>query len=106
MKKYEIDLILAPTLDEATITSTIEKLKAIYTSAGSQIIDEEAVGMKEMAYEIEDNKTGYYFYFVATANSEINQEFERVCRISEEVLRFLVINIEDSPGNTLDILRK
>ncbi len=106
MKKYEIGLILAPTLDEATTEATIAKLKAIYTDAGSQIIDEETVGIKEMAYEIEDHATGFYFYMVATANSEINQEFERVCRISEDVLRYLVINVEDAPGNTLDILRK
>ncbi len=106
MKKYEIGLILAPTLDEATTEATIAKLKAIYTDAGSQIIDQEVVGIKELSYEIEDHGTGYYYYMVATANHEINQEFERVCRISEEVLRFLVINVEDAPGNTLDILRK
>ncbi len=106
MKKYEIGLILAPTLDEAKTEEQINKLKAIYTDAGSQIIDEEVVGIKELAYEIEDHQTGYYFYMVATANSEVNQEFERVCRISEDVLRFLVINVEDAPGNTLDILRK
>lgn len=105
MKKYEIGFILKPNLDEATTTATIDQLKKIYTDAGSNIVDELNLGIRELAYEIEFNKTGYYFFFVAEATHATNQEFERICRINESIIRFIVLDVDGVEGSTLDVLR-
>ena len=105
MKKYEIGFIIEPNVDENEVQKTIEKLKNIYINAKSNILDEFDMGIKELAYEIKKNKTGYYFYLNVETEAETNQEFERICRISEDVLRFLIINIDNVEGSTLDILR-
>ena len=105
MKKYEVGFIIKPTLDEVSIKEVIDQLKAIYTSAGATFVDELDLGLRKLAYEIEKHKSGYYYFFVANANSEINKEFERQCRLSEDVIRFMVINVEDVEGSTLDVLR-
>ncbi|MFV0287861.1 MAG: 30S ribosomal protein S6 [Mycoplasmatales bacterium] len=106
MRKYEVGFIIKPNVDESLVQATVEKLKEIYTSAGSNILDEFDMGTKELAYEIEKNKTGYYYFLNVEAVSETNKEFERICRISEDVLRFMVINIDKVEGSTLDMLRE
>lgn len=106
MKKYEIGFIIKPTLDEAANKELIGKLRAIYTDAKCEILDELDLGNRELAYEIEKHKSGYYYFMVVNATSDVNNEFERICRISEDVIRFLVLNVENVEGSTLDILRK
>lgn len=105
MKKYEVGFILRPNLDEETNKEVINNLKAIYTNAGCEIVEELDLGMRELAYEIEKNKSGYYFFMVVNANREANVEFERISRISEDVIRFMIVNIEGIKANTLDVLR-
>lgn len=106
MKKYEVAFIIQPNLEESKIQELSNKLKEIYTNSGSKIIDEEVVGMREMAYEIEKHKTGYYVFFTTESESKINDEFERICRLNEDVIRWLVIDIDDVEDYTLDVLRK
>lgn len=106
MKKYEVGFIIQPNLDEASINQTIDQMKKIYTDRNGVIVDEENVGLRELAYEIKHFRNGYYFFMVVEANHEANQEFERICRINENIIRFLVIDIDDVEENTLDTLRK
>ncbi|MGL5021357.1 MAG: 30S ribosomal protein S6 [Mycoplasmatales bacterium] len=106
MRKYEIGFIIKPTLDETANKAVIDQLKAIYTSANCEIIDELDLGVRELAYEIEKHKSGYYFFLVVNADSTVNKEFERICRISEDVIRFMVVNIDGIKASTLDTLRK
>ena len=70
------------------------------------IVDEENVGLRELAYEIQKHKSGYYYFMIVEANHEANQEFERICRINENVMRFMVIDVDHVSYNTLDTLRK
>lgn len=106
MKKYEVAFIIKPTLDEATIKATIEQVKKIYADFNSEIVDEFDMGMRELAYEIQKNKSGYYYFLNVMATNEANEEFLRVTGISESIIRQLIINIDDINGSTLDMLRK
>lgn len=106
MRKYEIGFIIKPTLDEAANRAVIDQLKAIYTADNCEIVDELDLGLRELAYEIEKHKSGYYYFLVVNAESATNQEFERICRISEDVIRFMVVNIDGIKASTLDTLRK
>ncbi len=105
MSRYEVAFIIKPNVDETKVQSTIERLKTIYLEDKAVITDEFDMGTKELAYEIEKSKTGYYYFLNVEAETATNKEFERICRISEDVLRFMVINIDDVEGSTLDILR-
>ena len=106
MKKYEVGFIINPRIEETLINETIEQLKAIYTNMNCTIVDEENVGLRELAYEIQKHKSGYYYFMIVEANHEANQEFERICRINENVMRFMVIDVDHVSYNTLDTLRK
>lgn len=95
MNKYELMFIVRSDMEENEIKSTAENMKKILTDNKATIIEEKAMGQRELAYEINKMKTGYYFLYVIEASSEAINEFERVSRINESILRHLTIKVED-----------
>ena len=95
MNKYEITFIVRPDMEEAEIKKTAENMKKVLTDAKANILEEKALGQKELAYEINKFSTGYYYLFVVEAEKEAEQEFNRVARINESLLRHLIVKVED-----------
>jgi len=48
-------------------------------------------GMRDLAYEIQKHRKGYYVVLDVVANDEARNEFDRVVRISEDVIRYLIL---------------
>ena len=48
-------------------------------------------GFKDLAYEINKLRKGYYVELKVEANGEIIKEFERVCRINDNIIRFISV---------------
>ncbi len=92
--KYELMVVLSPVLGDEGITSTTEAIKAKIES-GATIDAMESQGMKRLADEIEDQKDGFYLLINFTSDADFPKEIERVLKITEGVLRFLVIRIEE-----------
>ncbi len=87
MKKYEIMYVLKANLDDETRNVLIGKLHEYLTIDGTiESIDE--WGVRDLAYEIQDEKKGYYVVVTVSASSSkgIN-EFDRVVKINNNVLR-------------------
>ncbi|MGN1000799.1 MAG: 30S ribosomal protein S6 [Bacilli bacterium] len=96
MKKYEIMFIVKPDLEEASITAVANSMKELLNEKGAKIVEEKAMGQRELAYEIQKYKTGYYFLFVIEAkDNEATKEFDRVALINENILRHLIIKVEE-----------
>lgn len=95
MTKYEIMFIVRPDMEEAEIRKTADSMKKILTEKKANILEEKSMGQKELAYEIKKFKTGYYYLLVVEANKEAEQEFNRVARINENLLRHLIVKVED-----------
>ena len=71
LKHYETMFILKPTLTEEETVAQLDGVKALFEKNGAEIVATENIGIKELAYEIEKCKRGYYYviYFKAPANS-------------------------------------
>lgn len=95
MNKYEVTFIVKPDMEESQITKTAEELKKVLTDNKAKLLEEKAMGQKELAYEIKKFKTGYYFLFVVEADSTAVSEFDRIAKINESILRHLIIKVED-----------
>ena len=95
MNKYEIMFIVKPDMEEAEIKNTAETMKKVLTDAKAKVLDEKAMGQKELAYEINKYSTGYYYLLVVEASKEAEQEFNRVARINENLLRHLIVKVEE-----------
>ena len=94
--KYEIMFIVKPDVDEETRKNTVTALEKTLTDSKSTITLSKELGQKEFAYEINKMKSGfYYLYNVESNSSDATKEFERVARIDENVVRHLVLKLED-----------
>ncbi|PAF54366.1 30S ribosomal protein S6 [Helicobacter sp. 13S00482-2] len=94
MKHYETMFIVKPTLVEEEIKSKIDFYKEVITKNGGVITTCIDMGMRNLAYEIKKSSRGYYFVIYFQANPSLILELERLYRINEDILRFIVIKYE------------
>lgn len=94
MRKYEAMFILRPDLEEEKRNELIEKFKSIVASDG-EVEEFNEWGVKKLAYEINKIKEGYYVLANFKANTDLPKELERNFRISDDVIRYMVINLEE-----------
>ena len=95
MNKYEITFIVKSDMEEAEIKKTAEAMKKVLTDKNAKILEEKVMGQRELAYEINKMKTGYYFLYVVEADSDTVKDFNRVSGINENLLRHLIVKVED-----------
>jgi small subunit ribosomal protein S6 len=94
MKKYETMLILNVNLEEAARKANLQQLLDVLTNNGAVNLTVNEWGTRELAYEIEKQKRGYYVLINYEANnSGLVKEFNRICGINENVVRHLTINL-------------
>lgn len=95
MRKYEIMYILKADLDDAARAAEIEKLAKIITDNGGQVEEtSEAMGLRELAYPINKQSKGYYVVLKTVMSNEAINEFNRLVRIDNSVLRHLIVKLE------------
>ncbi|BDR57806.1 hypothetical protein XA3_02470 [Xylocopilactobacillus apicola] len=95
LSKYEITYIIRPDLDEATKKELVERFDAILTDRGAEIVDSKDWKKRRLAYEISGYLEGMYHIINANASSEAVDEFERLARINDGILRSMVIRMDD-----------
>ena len=95
MRKYEIMYILNASLEEAARQQLIESLHGIITNEGGTIEKIDEWGIKEFAYEINHMSKGYYMVVTFQAEVETVAELDRICRINQNVVRHLIVNLEE-----------
>ena len=98
MNKYESVIIVNPNLEEESVKNLIKKFSDLINTDGTVASVEEMgkrkVGKKKLAYEVKKNKEGYYVIINFEAQPELIVELERNYRITDEVMKFIVIKEE------------
>ena len=90
MNKYESVIIINPTLDEEGIKKIEEKFTGLINENG-KVENVNEMGRKKLAYEIKKNKEGFYVVLDFEAKPEFIAELERIYRITDEIIKFIVI---------------
>ncbi|SDP73864.1 SSU ribosomal protein S6P [Clostridium gasigenes] len=94
MRKYEVIFILHPSLDEDAVKANIEKFKGVIENGGGTIENVDFWGKRKLAYEISKVNDGYYTLVHFNANPELPKELDRVFRITDGVIRHIIIKKE------------
>ena len=100
MRNYEIMFIVKPTLSEEDIKKVADSFKAVIENNGSKVTGVDAWGQKTLAYDMKKGsevfKSGYYYVYQVEANDDkAIKEFDRLAGISSDIIRHLIIRIED-----------
>ena len=94
MNKYESVIIINPSLEEEGIKNLIKKFSDLINTEG-KVESVEEMGKRKLAYEVKKNKEGYYVVFNFEAKPTLIAELERNYRITDEVIKFIVVRKED-----------
>lgn len=92
MRKYEIMYIIRPDIEQDQVQAAIEKFQGIITNNGGEITKHDVMGKRRLAYEIKKFRDGHYVLVNFTAEPEVVKELDRVLKISDEVIRYLIVN--------------
>ncbi len=100
MRAYEAVLVLAPTLDEDGVTALIARATQAVEQNGGHVTSVDRWGKRRLAYDIQHHKEAWYVLLRLDApTAGGTAELEHVCRISEDVLRHLVVQaVEGVPA--------
>ena len=94
MNQYETVFILTPVLSDEQMKETAAKFKKVLTDKGAEIINEEAWGLKKMAYAIQKKTSGFYQMVEFKAEPTVIAKLELQMRRDERVLRYLTVKNE------------
>lgn len=94
MNKYESVVIVNPNLEEESIKNLIKKFSDLINTDG-KVISVEEMGKRKLAYEIKKQKEGFYIVLKFEAKPELIAELERNYRITDEVMKFIVVKEEE-----------
>ena len=87
-KKYELVIVLNPDIDESKYSQIIEKIKAIISSDGGELLDINDWGVRKLSYGIKKFNRGRYVIIRFLAEGPIVHELERNLRIMDDCLRY------------------
>ena len=91
MNTYTGMYIVRPNLTEEATKAVIADINEMFVKKGAKITEVNEWGMKDLAYEINDFKKGYYVKFVVEANNEAVAEYDRICNIKEDIIRHILV---------------
>ncbi len=94
MNNYESVFILNPVLSDQQIKETVSKFEDFLTSKGAKMVSKEDWGLKKLAYEIQNKKSGFYHLFQFEAPGDIISAYETEFRRDERVMRFLTVSLD------------
>ncbi|KRM19536.1 30S ribosomal protein S6 [Ligilactobacillus hayakitensis DSM 18933 = JCM 14209] len=96
MTNYEITYIINPSLDEAAKTALVERFDNVLTNDGAQIVDSKDWSKRRFAYEIGGFSEGvYHIVNIKAENADAINEFDRLAKINEGILRHMIVKRED-----------
>jgi small subunit ribosomal protein S6 len=92
-RSYELIYIIRPEADEENCEATVESIGRLITGKGGVISEVERWGKRRLAYPIKQFGEGTYVLTRFQMQPEYNQELETNLRISEDVIRHLLVKM-------------
>ena len=94
MNKYESVIIINPTVTEEGVKALEQRFTDLINTDGKlEKVDE--LGKRKLAYEVKKNKEGIYVIFNFEAKPTLITELERNYRITDEIIKFITVKLED-----------
>lgn len=94
MNRYETVFIINPNVDDAGVKALVEKFSNLINNDG-KVEKVEELGKRRLAYEIKKHREGNYVTIDFEANPELIKELERIYRITDEVIKFIVVRKDE-----------
>ena len=94
-RQYELVYIVSPAATDETVADLHAQVEAIVSRFGGRIDKTDNWGRRKLAYEINHCKEGTYVLELLMGTGEMVTELERRLRVSDDVLRHLVVRVDE-----------
>ncbi len=94
MRKYELMYIIRPNIEDEAKKALIERFNNVLTDNGAELVDSKEWGKRRLAYEINDFRDGYYQLLHVNSEPAAVEEFSRLAKINEDIIRHIVVRDE------------
>jgi len=95
MRDYELVAIISPEVDEDGVSRTMEKLGESIVDKGGTVGGIDNLGKRKLAYPLRKFMEANYILTRFNLEPELVKRVEGEIETWEEVLRFLLIKVED-----------
>lgn len=96
MNKYELAVVVSANVDDETKTKTVDKCKALIERFGGTVTNVDDWGKKKLAYEIQKQSEGFYYFIQFDAEATVPAELESRVRIVDNVIRYLCVRNDEA----------
>ncbi|MEQ9123142.1 MAG: 30S ribosomal protein S6, partial [Alphaproteobacteria bacterium] len=97
MAYYENVFVARQDMSPAQVEALADSYSALVEEAGGKVLKREHWGLKTLAYRIKKNRKGHYVMLDVEAEAASVLELERQMRLSEDIIRFMTIRVEEVP---------
>jgi small subunit ribosomal protein S6 len=95
-RKYELVYVMRPETSEAEAAEMQAQVEAIIGRVGGTLEKTDVWGRRKLAYDIGKHKEGFYVLHVINGSGELMKEIDRRLRVTEGLLRHLVVRVDES----------
>jgi len=104
MAFYESIIIIRQDVSSTEVDKIANDLAQIIESHEGKVIKTEYWGLRQLAYEINNNKKGHYYFMGIEATKPLLDEIDRKLKLSESVIRSSLIRVDEISKNPSPIL--
>ena len=94
MRRYEMMIILDPSLEEQTVQPSLDQFLTVVKSGGGSVDKVDVLGRRRLAYEIDKKADGIYAVIDMVAEPDTVRELDRQLSLNEAVLRTKILRPE------------
>ena len=95
MKAYELLFFVAPSIDEESRAAAMKRIETVLAESNGVVDNVENWGKRKLAYEVNGLTDGDYTLIDFHANPDSIAELDRVLRISDVVVRHMIVSRTD-----------
>jgi small subunit ribosomal protein S6 len=100
-RRYETMIVLRTDLQDAGVKEQIERIRKLLEAQAATVSGIHEWGLRELAYQIEKERRGFYILVEYVAPSAAGAELERTLKLSDFVLRFVSIRQDDDAPSAI-----
>lgn len=94
MRDYELVFVIKPDLETEATEAIVEKFTQLIAEQGGEVTKVTQWGKKRIAYEVRKYREGFYVLVEFKGNPAVAQELERVLKITEDIIRYLITRVD------------
>lgn len=106
MAFYEHVVITRPDISPAQVDTFVEELSSFLKEKGAKVGKTEYWGLRNLAYPIKKQRKGHYSLLNIDGPAEAVHELERKHRLSDDVMRYMTIRVDELSDEPSPVLSR